>query len=215
MFTEQTGGVDYRKVVQKRPWPFHAFAKTVAQLMGRKDSLAGLSASELEPLKKVYNQSLAVNGHMVKTAFEKAPYPTVPCVIRELSHNRYHPINLHLTPLNANAFLRLIVTKLGKKPLLGKHRMLLQILDRINLNDKSTLFVIDEAHLIDPKILTDLRSPSTWLSPICYGWIGAIPIRFCAFVALCAIIFTRQQTRKPIWHDVLIARRISTRLISS
>jgi len=53
--------------------------------------------------------------------------------------------------------LRLIVTKLGEKPLMGKDRMLLQILDRINLNDKCTLFIIDEAHLIDPKILTDLR----------------------------------------------------------
>jgi general secretion pathway protein A len=77
--------------------------------------------------------------------------------IDQLPHNRYHPIYLHLTPLNANAFLRLIVTKLGEKPLMGKDRMLLQILDRININDKCTLFIIDEAHLIDPKILTDLR----------------------------------------------------------
>jgi len=77
--------------------------------------------------------------------------------IQQLPQNRYHPIYLHLTPLNANAFLRLIVTKLGEKPLLGKDRMLLQILDRIHINDKCTLFIIDEAHLIDPNILTDLR----------------------------------------------------------
>jgi general secretion pathway protein A len=77
--------------------------------------------------------------------------------IHQLPHNRYHPVYLHLTPLNANAFLRLIVTKLGEKPLLGKDRMLMQILERININDKCTLFIIDEAHLIDPKILTDLR----------------------------------------------------------
>ena len=77
--------------------------------------------------------------------------------IDQLPHNRYHPVYLHLTPLNANAFLRLIVTKLGEKPLMGKDRMLMQILDRININDKCTLFIIDEAHLIDPKILTDLR----------------------------------------------------------
>ncbi len=77
--------------------------------------------------------------------------------IHELPHNRYHPVYLHLTALNANAFLRLIVTKLGEKPLMGKDRMLLQILARIKLNDKCTLFIIDEAHLIDPKILTDLR----------------------------------------------------------
>jgi general secretion pathway protein A len=77
--------------------------------------------------------------------------------IHELPQNRYQPLYLHLTPLNANAFLRLIVSKLGEHPKLGKDRMLLQILERINQNDKCTLFIIDEAHLIDPKTLTDLR----------------------------------------------------------
>ena len=77
--------------------------------------------------------------------------------IHQLPHNRYHPVYLHLTPLNANAFLRMLITKLGEKPLMGKDRMLMQILDRIHKNDKCTLFIIDEAHLIDPKILTDFR----------------------------------------------------------
>jgi putative transposase len=86
MLAEQTGGIDYRKVVAKRPWPFHEFAKTVAQLMGKKAGLADLAAGELESLKKVYNQSRAINRHMVKTAFEKAPYPTVPYVVRELKY---------------------------------------------------------------------------------------------------------------------------------
>jgi general secretion pathway protein A len=40
---------------------------------------------------------------------------------------------------------------------MGKDRLLLQILERINQNDKCTLFIIDEAHLIDPQTLTDLR----------------------------------------------------------
>ncbi len=86
MLAEQTGGIDYRKVVAKRSWPFHEFAKTVAQMMGRKAGLADLTAGELESLKKVYNQSLTVNRHRVKTAFEKAPHPTVPYVIRELKY---------------------------------------------------------------------------------------------------------------------------------
>jgi len=77
--------------------------------------------------------------------------------IHELPQNRYLPLYLHLTPLNANAFLRLIVIKLGEHPKMGKDRMLLQILERIHQNDKCTLFIIDEAHLIDPKTLTDLR----------------------------------------------------------
>jgi putative transposase len=84
MLAEQTGGIDYRKIVSKRTWPFHEFAKTVAQLMGKKAGLADLSAGELESLKKVYNHSLAVNRHMLKTAFEKAPYPTVSYIVREL-----------------------------------------------------------------------------------------------------------------------------------
>ena len=77
--------------------------------------------------------------------------------IHELPPNRYTPLYLHLTPLHANAFLRLIVTKLGEKPKIGKDRLLLQILDRIHQNDKCTLLIIDEAHLLDPKTLTDLR----------------------------------------------------------
>ena len=77
--------------------------------------------------------------------------------IHQLPQNRYNPLYLHLTPLNANAFLRLIVIKLGEKPKMGKDRMLLQILERINKNDKCTLFIVDEAHLIDPNTLTDLR----------------------------------------------------------
>jgi general secretion pathway protein A len=77
--------------------------------------------------------------------------------IHELPHNRYHPLYLHLTPIHANAFLRLIVTKLGEKPRMGKDRMLLQILERIKQNEKCTLLIIDEAHLIDPQTLTDLR----------------------------------------------------------
>ncbi|MDH3723836.1 MAG: Mu transposase C-terminal domain-containing protein, partial [Desulfobacteraceae bacterium] len=84
MLAEQTGSIDYRKVVQRRYWPFHEFAKTVAQLMGKKAGLADLSAGELESLKKVYNQSRSINRQMVKRAFETALYPKLPYIIREL-----------------------------------------------------------------------------------------------------------------------------------
>ena len=77
--------------------------------------------------------------------------------IKELPQNRYQPVYLHMTPLNANAFLRLIVKTLGEKPRIGKDRLLLQVMDRIRQNEKATLLIIDEAHLIDPKSLTDLR----------------------------------------------------------
>ena len=84
MLAEQAGSIDYRKVVQSRTWPFHEFAKTVAQLMGKKAGLADLSAGQLEALKKTYNQSRSINRNMLKAAFEKALYPTVPYIIREL-----------------------------------------------------------------------------------------------------------------------------------
>ena len=77
--------------------------------------------------------------------------------IHHLPHNRFLPVYVHLTPINANAFLRLIVTKLGEVPRMGKDRLFLQIAERIGKNEKSTLLIIDEAHMIDPKALTDLR----------------------------------------------------------
>lgn len=77
--------------------------------------------------------------------------------LNDLPQNRFHPLYLHLTPLHANGFLRMIVTRLGEKPKMGKDRLLLQILERIRQNEKCTLFLIDEAHLIDPQVLTDLR----------------------------------------------------------
>ncbi|HIJ57697.1 MAG TPA: DDE-type integrase/transposase/recombinase [Deltaproteobacteria bacterium] len=86
LLAEQTGGIDYRKVVDKRPWPFHEFAKTVADLLGRKAGLADLTADELESLKKVYNQSLRINRQMVKHAFLKAFHKSVPYIVRELKH---------------------------------------------------------------------------------------------------------------------------------
>jgi len=77
--------------------------------------------------------------------------------IHQLPQNRYQPLYLHLTPIGANGFLRLILTQLGEKPKMGKDRMLLQILARLKQNEKLTLLLIDEAHLIDPQSLTDLR----------------------------------------------------------
>lgn len=77
--------------------------------------------------------------------------------IDALPQNRYQPLYLHLTPMNANAFLRLIVTSLGEAPKMGRDRLFLQIIERIRQNEKCTLLVVDEAHMLEPKALTDLR----------------------------------------------------------
>lgn len=81
---EKTSGIDYRKVVERRPWPFHEFANTVAQLLGSKAGLTELCSADLEMLKNVYNQSRTINRHMVKKAFENAIQPTMPYIIYEL-----------------------------------------------------------------------------------------------------------------------------------
>jgi hypothetical protein len=49
------------------------------------------------------------------------------------------------------------VIQLGEAPRRGKDNLFVQILDRTAKGDLSTLLIIDEAHLIDPQALTDLR----------------------------------------------------------
>jgi len=77
--------------------------------------------------------------------------------ISALSKNLYHPIYIHLTHLNASSLLRLIVAELGEQPRLGKDRLFRQILQRAHKADAATLLIIDEAHLLEPEALTDLR----------------------------------------------------------
>jgi len=75
----------------------------------------------------------------------------------ELPQNRYHPIFFHITNVNPNAFLRMIVTRLGETPKMGKDRLFHQVMDRIQNNETDTLLVIDEAHLLASQTLIDLR----------------------------------------------------------
>jgi general secretion pathway protein A len=77
--------------------------------------------------------------------------------IHNLSKNRYRPVYLHFTGIPSSSLLRLIVTQLGEAPRRGKDHLFLQILDRTGKDDLTTVLIIDEAHLIDPQALTDLR----------------------------------------------------------
>jgi len=77
--------------------------------------------------------------------------------IQNLSRNRYRPLYLHFTGVPSSGLLRLIVTQLGESPKRGKDNLFLQIRDRTAKGDLTTLLIIDEAHLIDPQALTDLR----------------------------------------------------------
>jgi general secretion pathway protein A len=74
-----------------------------------------------------------------------------------LSRNRYQPVYVHLTHVGGCGLLKLIVSALGETPKLGKDRLFLQILGKAQQGEATTLLVLDEAHLIAPDALTDLR----------------------------------------------------------
>ena len=74
-----------------------------------------------------------------------------------LPNNRYTTRYLHLTHLNARSLLRLIVAELGEAPAYGKDRLFTQVLERVRKSDTPTILVLDEAHLIEPEALVDLR----------------------------------------------------------
>ncbi|MDZ7762230.1 MAG: AAA family ATPase [Desulfovermiculus sp.] len=76
--------------------------------------------------------------------------------LHSLSRNRIKPIYLHLTNITAKGLLRLLVSALGEVPKIGKDRLFLQIMAKTQ-NELPTLLVFDEAHLLDPEVLTDIR----------------------------------------------------------
>jgi hypothetical protein len=77
-------GIDYRKVVSQRAWPFAAFTQKLAKLMGRKGGLGTFSSEEYEMLKKAYNRMADLNEHKLLKAWQKADYKTIPHVIYQL-----------------------------------------------------------------------------------------------------------------------------------
>lgn len=77
-------GIDYRKAVSSRAWPFLDFAVVFARLLGRKGALASFTAHELEELKKFYNRTSALSEALLREAFEKAQEKTIPYIALEL-----------------------------------------------------------------------------------------------------------------------------------
>ncbi len=81
---QESRGIDYRKAVRQRPWPFPEFVKTFARLMGNKGGLSAFNAGELEALKKLYNQHAALDKRRLEQAFARAQYKSIPYVAYEL-----------------------------------------------------------------------------------------------------------------------------------
>ncbi len=85
---QQSQGIDYTGAVAARPWPFPDFLSSLARLLGKEGGISSFSASELEMLKKFYNQSPWVDRHALKSAIEKAPHRSIAGIIMELKQFR-------------------------------------------------------------------------------------------------------------------------------
>ena len=83
----RTQGIDYRKILSTRQWPFNAFVQTVARLMGeQKKGLSAFNAEELEMMKKAYNRMPALSELVVEQAWLQAPQKTIPHLICQLQN---------------------------------------------------------------------------------------------------------------------------------
>jgi transposase InsO family protein len=79
-------GIDYRKVVSVRPWPFHAFVKAFARLLGLDEGICAFTAQELETLKKLYNQNVRLSESVLTQAFSRVHDKSFPNLICELKY---------------------------------------------------------------------------------------------------------------------------------
>ena len=79
-----TQGVDYALVTPRRPWPFPAFGKALAHLLGRKGGLAAFTPDELDALRHIHNRSPTVNEALLKQAVAQAQEKSIPHIGREL-----------------------------------------------------------------------------------------------------------------------------------
>ena len=77
--------------------------------------------------------------------------------LSRLPSNRYHPLLLQQTALESASLLRLVVQTFNEKPRSGKDRLFAQILAKTRAADRTTLLLIDEAHLLTESALIDLR----------------------------------------------------------
>jgi transposase InsO family protein len=81
---KKTHGIDYRSALSERSWPFHAFAKALAQLLGKKGGSSAFNSGELEALKKFFNRHSGLSEPLLLEAFESAPEKTFPHIAYEL-----------------------------------------------------------------------------------------------------------------------------------
>ena len=63
--------------------------------------------------------------------------------VHSLSPNRYHPVYLSLTHVDTSgSLLKLLVTSLGETPRRGKERLSLQVLQKVEKSEPTTLVIV-------------------------------------------------------------------------
>ena len=77
--------------------------------------------------------------------------------LQSLSRTRFLPIYLYLSQVGSSGILKLVVNALGEVPKRGKERLYLQIFERVQNTELTTVIVFDEAQFLEPAALTDLR----------------------------------------------------------
>lgn len=77
--------------------------------------------------------------------------------LSRLPANRFLPLVVQQGSLESASVLRLLVQTLNEKPRIGKDRLFAQILQKVRSSDRTTLLMVDEAHLLGELALTDLR----------------------------------------------------------
>ncbi len=81
---QQVQGIDYTRLRQARSWPFQAFVKKLALLMGKKGGLTGFLSVELETLKKFFDRHSQISETRLVQAYQKAQDKTIPYILYEL-----------------------------------------------------------------------------------------------------------------------------------
>ena len=80
----QTQGIDYRRAVIERRWAFAAFAKTFAQLLGRRGDLTAFATRELELLRNFYNHTPRITKPLLVEAVEDASEKSLLAILYHL-----------------------------------------------------------------------------------------------------------------------------------
>lgn len=84
-------GIDFRRVVARRAWPFAQFVKRLAELCGRAGGLTAFSSDELEALQKIYQRQATLDERLLEQAVAAADPKTIPVIayhLERLAHER-------------------------------------------------------------------------------------------------------------------------------